>query len=264
MTDLPLAGPAARGFASRTGSVALLLFALAPAMVCAAAEERPPSAAIEALKSDFEAIGDQSRADPVAQIDAFEVGPPAADEAGRMHQVMRRFMNSLLVVRNGYLAELDAMGWNAILDADRLRADTDLADSRRLIEQARAVGLRAQAASEKAFHGFEGLVQEAPLRPETKRGMIIGFNQNKARGLAEMRGTFALESETLDQFEAMVELLGRTDWDVEDSQIMFHQDADVDAFNARFHRIQALNSQLEARQQANVKRAQDRLSNPGL
>ena len=94
--------------------------------------------------------------------------------------------------------------------------------------------------------------------------MLIGFNQNKARGLAEMRGTFALESATLDQFEAMVELLGRTDWDVEDSQIMFHQDADVDAFNARFHRIQALNSQLEARQQANVKRAQDRLSNPGL
>jgi hypothetical protein len=266
MTHAIVIRPRARGFARRAAAAALatLLFVSVPALAGPAAQEAPEArAAIDAMKNDFETIGDQTRDDPAAQIDAFEVGPPAADEAGRVHQLMRTFMNSMLQVRNGYLAELDAMGWSNILDANRLKADTGLVESRRMIAQARAAGLSAVADSETAYNGFEALVQGADLEPKTKRDIIAGFNQNKARGLAEMRGTFALESQTLDQFEAMVELLGRTEWVVEESQIAFQQDADVETFNGHFARINELTAQLQARQQANVQRAQDRLEGSG-
>lgn len=265
MTYLILMGPSARGFARRAAATALatLLFALAPAVSLAAMQERPDSAAIEALKLDFDAIEKQTLDDPAARIDTFDVGPPAADEAGRMHQVVRRFMNSILRVRNAYLAELDTMGWVGILDADRLKADTDLADSRRLVEMARAAGVRAERDALAAFNGFAALVEAADLRPRTKREIIAGFERSRPGALAEMRASYALEAQTVDEFDAMVELLARTDWDVEDSQILFNADADVEAYNAHFTRIDELTKQLEARQKANVDRARDRLSSPG-
>lgn len=220
-------------------------------------------AAVEGLKSDIDALSAQTREDPAARLNRFEVGPVASDEPGRMHQVMRQYLNMALQVRNDYLAELDAMGWDGILDPGRLQADTGMVGSRRLISQARAAMARAEADSVSALEALPGLIDAAPITAANKRDMLAGYERSKARSLAEMRGSFALESETVDQFEAMVELLDRVEWGVEESQIVFYSDADVETFNGYFNRINALSAELEARQRAGLERARETLSKGG-
>jgi len=254
--------------AGRTRRIAATAFAallaVASATGCAAEKPDPADrAVIEGMKSDIDALSAQTRDDPAARITAFEVGPTAEDEAGRMHQVIRQYLNLVVVARNSYLAELDAIGWEGILDANRLQADTGLVESRRMVGQARAAMARAEAGSIEALAALPGLIDAAPLSATNKRDMLAGYQRSQARGLAEMRGGFALESQTLDEFEAMVELLARVDWGVEESQIVFYADEDVETFNGHFHRIAALAEELEARQKAGLDRARDTLSKSG-
>jgi len=262
-TSRIFAGPG--GFARRITATALAAL-LAVGVSAGCASDKPDAAdraAIEGMKSDIDALRAQTRDDPGARINPFDVGPVPEDEAGRMHQVMRQYLNMVVKARNDYLSELDDIGWNDVLDPDRLQADADMTESRRLSGQARDAMARAETNSVAALAALPGLIEAAPLSAANKRDMLKGYRRSSERGLADMRGSFALESQTLDQFEGMVELLDRVEWGVEESQIVFYSDADVETFNGYFNRINTLSAELEARQKAGLDRARETLSRSG-
>lgn len=244
-----------------------LILALVTAVIATGCGDRPESAsdraARDGMKADIDAVSEQTRDDPAARIDPFDIGPVAEDEAGRMHQVMRQYLNAAFQVRNDYLAELEAMGWSGILDADRLKADAGMVESKRLVAEARAAMARAETGSVAALKSIPGLIEAAPITAANKREMLKGYEGSLAKGLADIRGAYALESETLDQFAGMVELLERVEWDVDQSQIVFVHDVDVETYNAHFHRITALTEEIAARQKQGLEQARDKLSGAG-
>lgn len=65
--------------------------------------------------------------------------PKAGGEFGEMERFVKEFIDRFVAQRNDYLLELEAIGWNSILDAQRVKNDTTLSESKVMIARAKAI-----------------------------------------------------------------------------------------------------------------------------
>lgn len=56
-----------------------------------------------------------------------------------MERFVKEFIDRFVAQRNDYLLELEAIGWNSILDAQRVKNDTTLSESKVMIARAKAI-----------------------------------------------------------------------------------------------------------------------------
>ncbi|MEY4564028.1 MAG: hypothetical protein RLZZ618_3305 [Pseudomonadota bacterium] len=188
-------------------------------------------------------------------------GGEADTAAGRMGALLKKMVNTMLAQRREYEAELDAIGWSQILDAQRIQNDPQLTATRDMLRRGKEIVARYRQKTREIFPQMRQDIEAASLDSETRRGMLTGFDKSTERGQAQADEVWGLEEQVLSQIEDAANFLGQTRsaWQVDGGQVAFHRQADLDSFNALMAKVQATIAQQEQLQSASLRKAKDSL-----
>ncbi len=170
---------------------------------------------MDSLQIEHEFTTDPNLTGPLAAVQAF-----AAE-----------IMNFSVAETNAYGAELEQIGLLTVLDPERLEADTDLAESRTILANARQViekyRGRQHIIEDKVYSMFDELDMPAELKDEFETGVKHGL----ARGAKNRKLLWDLEEQSLDQFDGIIDTLSGNAWEYDGEYILFDEDAAADKFN---------------------------------
>lgn len=212
---------------------------------------------VERSLTEATATSNSPSATPIAVSSA----PVASGEAGKLEAALKSMINRSVAQRQEYERELDAIGWSKILDAERIRKDTGLTESKALIRQARDIVSKYRGRTDELFSQVRRDIETSGLKPESLRDALAGFDSTSAQGKARSSELWSLEEQTLSQVENIFTLLAtkRESWQVQKSQILFNNQGDLDLFNSYLTRIGEITAQQQALQNAGARRTQDGL-----
>jgi hypothetical protein len=148
-----------------------------------------------------------------------------------------------------YADELNGIGWHAILDFARLKNDkaNGLNDSKALVEKAIAISNKYEAESFTMLETAQDRIKALDISDATKEKMLVGQAEAASGGRQMVEKVWALEKMVFQQISKIIALLDHTDaWEVQDNQIVFQSNEDLEKFNAL---AQALQKVMDEQQQ---------------
>gem|GEM_PF-2200050 len=211
----------------------------------------------------------QSIAAVQAAVSAGTTTPPpmpvtnvGASEGGKMGFVMKTMVNRMLAHRREYELELEAIGWGKILDGQRLKNDVTLAESRTMIQQAKDVVLKHKLKTSDLLVTIRKDIERSDLSPSAKQSMLAGFDSTSAQGKAQAMEVWMLEEQALDEIGKVFALLSarRSAWQIQDGQIMFQSQKDLDLFNSYLATVQSLVAKQGQIQSSSLQRTTETLN----
>lgn len=185
----------------------------------------------------------------------------ASGEAGKLEAALKSMIARSLAQRRDYEMELYAIGWDKILDTERIGKDTGLTESKTLIRQARDIVSKYRGRTDELFSNVRRDIETSGLKSESLRDALAGFDSSAAQGKARTFELWSLEEQILSQVENIFTLLGtkRNSWQIQQGQILFNNQGDLDLFNSYLARIGEITAQQQALQNAGTRRAQEGL-----
>ena len=180
--------------------------------------------------------------------------PKASGEFGEMERFMKEFMDQMASQRNDYLLELEAIGWNGILDANRIKADKTFVESKVTIQKAKEVVAKYTKNTQTLLESAKNNIRSLNISESSKRGMLSGFDRGMEKAKSNIDAMWSLEANTIKEFENIITLLSakKGAWVVEGEQILFYNDGDLARFNSYIASIQNIVEQQEAIQRQSV------------
>lgn len=157
--------------------------------------------------------------------------------AGELDRVMRSYLNGVASVRNDYLIQVDRIGWNSLLDAERLRNDKDLRESRSIIKKHRVIYEKYKGDFMGVIMGFKKEIEKSGLDDDFKRSMMISIDQKLRVDGAELNKMLETQDACVKEAEGVVDLLSVSQWSVDGGCIVFVNENDVRLFNDKIKRI---------------------------
>ena len=175
--------------------------------------------------------------------------------------VIKTMMNRMLAQRREYELELEAIGWSKLLDGQRLRNDSSLAESRTILQQAKVIVAKYRSRTNDVFIQVRRDIENSDLTANSKQSMLSGFDDSAQQGQAQAMELWSLEEQVLSQIENAFNLLGakRSGWQIQDGQVVFHRQADLDLFNSYMSQVQILVAKQQKLQAASLQRTQESL-----
>jgi hypothetical protein len=171
---------------------------------------------------------DASRAPLYA--DLVRVLEPARERLGAMHDRTAR-----------YHAEIEAAGFERILDPARLAGDASLAESARILAAARTAvhGQRADVAA-----AWDGLLQDLraiEFEQLPRENFMSGVEASFATAGTQVAEYWRLEEEIVERIAAMIDVLATASdgWAIESGNMTFGSQADADRWNAAYEAMSA-------------------------
>ena len=103
--------------------------------------ESEDSKAIRELNDEFSAVIDNAidMDSPLASEKNINSTPKASGKAGQLEKFMRDTINIGIDFRNEYQGELAKIGWETLLDADRLYKDENLIQSETILKSGKEI-----------------------------------------------------------------------------------------------------------------------------
>jgi len=202
----------------------------------------------EMIESSSDSQGMPKRIDKL-----IDTNPQARGEFGEMERFMKEFMNQMAYQRNDYLLELEAIGWNSILDPQRIRTDKGLVESRVTIKKAKYIVAKYREKTNLLLHNARENLQSLDMSASLKREAISGFDRGIEKAKTQIDSMWTIEEKVVVEFENIIELLSaRNDaWVVQESQFLFYNDTDLNKFNSYIDSIQGLvNEQQQIQRQS--------------
>lgn len=195
----------------------------------------------------------------------IQINNNVTTEAGRIGILVKTMMNRMLSNRREYEIELDAIGWSKILDSQRLRNDSSMAEGRIMLQQAKEIVSKYRKRTNDLFVQVRRDIETSDLTANSKQSMLTGFDKTSQQGKAQAMEIWSIEEQVLSKFENIFNLLGarRNRWQIQDEQVMFHRQADLDLFNSYVAQIQVLVAKQEKIQTTSLQRTQDSLMQLG-
>ncbi|MEW6665435.1 MAG: DUF2628 domain-containing protein [Thermodesulfobacteriota bacterium] len=150
-------------------------------------------------------------------------------------------------LRDAYFRDLNAIGWERILDPLRIQQDKSLSETSRMIQTAKALIGNYRSRSEKilreAYDGMDVSGRGLDLRHLMKQGMperILAVRQVFGR-------LWELEELCVEEFESLFAFLStrRKAWSIVKGQILFKSASDLDKFNTHRAVLQAYVRELQ-------------------
>ena len=151
------------------------------------------------------------------------------------------------------MLELEAIGWNSILDPQRIRVDKGLVESKVTIRKAKEIVDKYKEKTNILLHDAREKIASLNMSASLKREALSGFDRGMEKAKDQIDTTWALEGKTVAEFENIFSFLSTRDgaWVVEGSQILFYNDSDLTKFNSYIASIQGLvNKQQEIQKQS--------------
>lgn len=169
-------------------------------------------------------------------------GTITADGAfGKLEGLTKSFVNQMLAERQNYLAEMTAIGWPSVLDTNRIAGDPKLIESGRIVHKADGLVRKYRASTAALYPKMRKTIEDMSATPELKSEMLRGFDRGAGQSLPQLQEYWSLEADTVSQVNAIFDLLAsrKGRWEVQGGKLLFANQADLDAFNARIMAIQA-------------------------
>jgi len=187
----------------------------------------------------------------------IDTTPIASGEFGEMERFLKEIMNQMASQRNDYLLELEAIGWNSILDANRIKADKTFIEGKVTIQKAKVVVAKYTKITQSSYKDIKDNISSLDISESSKKEMLTGFNRELRKSKATVDAMWTLEAKTISEFDKIITLLAakKSAWAVEGEQILFYNDSDLERFNSYIATIQNIVKQQEAIQRQNVQTA---------
>jgi hypothetical protein len=233
---------------------AIFLALFAGGLISAQRQKQEVVQAVSSIQQEMSRVATASTDSsglPIRIERAANQPPAASGEFGEMEQFMKEFIDRLVAQRNDYLLELEAIGWDSILDAKRIKNDVALSESRVMIERAKAIVDKYEKKTSGLMQGTRVHIGSLNMPEATKKEMLAGFERGMSKSGMQLDEKWRLEKQVVRQFENIVLLLAASKaWVVEGEQILFYTDNDLARFNSYIQAIQGLTQQQEQLQKA--------------
>lgn len=204
------------------------------------AEARLMTQAIKERYSAVMAEGYDEKGYPRIANENLDVTPKSRGDMGVAEQFVKTYWNGYIAIQNDYLRTLDDMRWDTLLDANRLKADPSLAESRKMIADAHL--LVAVYGNKFILYTDSGpdKINALSVDQDFKRSMLRGFEKGMADGRRRMKRAWEYEAKTVAEMEVVINLLAsrKGHWGAEDGKLVFSSQSDLDEFNASIKRIE--------------------------
>jgi len=219
-----------------------------------AAEHASIVHAIEQAHEDFESAGVRMRnaADKSEPLAGIALNPrPGDDKAAIVRNFLDGSLNRMLAVRNDYHGEIQRIGWDKILDPDRIAKDKDLAQSQAMIDGARAAIAKSRGNMKAALAGFrEGLAGLSVTAAE--RAQISEGFDNDPDANGKIDATWDMEGKVVNEVDDLFGLLRRLHgkWRIVDHKFMFNDAAAMSQFDTYVTSVQDIARKAQQMQMA--------------
>jgi len=167
-----------------------------------------------------------------------------AQSDSRSAAVVKDFADSLAQAgvqsREEYLGEMDGIGWNTVLSAERLAQDEDLTATEKILVEAEKLVSKYAKKAEDNFEQIPVLAGRLDLPGDVKQQLISEWEVGAEATREKIKRVWELERQVLEHFRAIARLLARREsWVIENGQLQFRQQADLDEFKSIMNKIQS-------------------------
>lgn len=163
----------------------------------------------------------------------------SAKTSATLDQFLRDIETTGNTTREEYLNELAAVGWNNLMDAERLATDRDLTQTEKILaDGSLLVGKYAQR-TRGNLEKVPMLLQQLDVPEAAKTEFLAGWQPGYPAMLAKVNKVWDIEGQVVEQFRAVARLLrdgGK--WEIVNGQIQFEQQEDLNSFNEIMANIQ--------------------------
>lgn len=168
-----------------------------------------------------------------------DTAPKASGDIGEFERFMKVVLKDFAQIRNDYLLELDAIGWEQILMADRLARDAGMVESQLMIKRARDIVYKYKTKYEVRIERARGDILRLDMSEASRQSMSKAFDRGLDESRNKMNKLWSMELAVVDEFAAMIDLLEENPsvWVVENGQVFFDNDAVLARYNAHFNTI---------------------------
>ncbi len=263
---LLLVGLRRSGAGGMVGGLGVLWFLAFGGLLASAPQLTAPAGTTERLTDQLTRVMEQSNSDSLEMVDELQVGTPTRDAKGQAEVFAAKTLNAMIAVQNEYIAEMQVIGWDKVLDADRLRADADLSESMRMMEQARGAANRLCREQRSRFEAAgRQAAEELDMTPREKQQLLESFLRGVESSAGDRDEICRLELAILDEFGGLLAVFGSDPgWVLKDGMFLFTEDRHVERFNHHFQNIQTMTEQQEALRKAAMSEGQAQLRKAGL
>jgi len=171
-----------------------------------------------------------------------ETKPKSRGEYGEIERYAKEVMDQMVSQRNSYINEISGIGWNSILDASRIEKDISFAESKTLIKGARGLVKKYTEKTQFLLKDAKGNIHSLEVSESVKQNMIVGFEKGMDIAAVDIKETWKLENQAINEFAGIFDLLAATtnDWIVQGGQILFLDEAQLVKFNSHILAIQEI------------------------
>jgi hypothetical protein len=163
-------------------------------------------------------------------------------DIGIVQSCMKNFLNDYISFRNSYFDELNDIGWQNILNTQRISEDSNLLESRLMINKAKGIVIKKREQLNSLFKEELLEISKLEVSEEIKIEMANGFERGVQDSRTQMDMLWNLEEKAIEKFENIFTLLLQRQgkWIVKGEKILFIEKSDSDKFNGFLTDIQAI------------------------
>jgi hypothetical protein len=171
----------------------------------------------------------------------IDTKPKTEGAIGIIERFMKEYMAQMIAIRNDHLLEIEAIGWNSILDLKRLKQDLAFTESKFMLKRGKEITKKYR---EKTISFMENETKQnmakMNIKPSLKERMISGYNEGLPPAMKDVHRQWDLEEKILIEFEKIINLLSRRKgyWEFNEKKIYFKNDSDLNNFNTCIATIQ--------------------------
>ena len=175
-----------------------------------------------------------------------DTAPKTHGESGEVERFIKELMVQMASQRNDYLLELETIGgFNGILNANRIKEDKTLSDSKAKIQQIKEIVKKHRKRINMLVSRARRKIRSLNISESLKREAFLSFDRGVEKGRNHIDAIWSLEDKLINELENIIELLStrKGAWVVEGDRILFYNENDLAKFNSYIAALQSLMNQ---------------------
>lgn len=158
-----------------------------------------------------------------------------------MARFFKPFMEERGRISETYKADMEAVGIPSLFSLQRLKADTELSESRAIVANAKSVIDNYENMILSQLVNVRISMNKLNISADKKKMMIAGMDAAMKDG--KIRAAVDCERQILGVYEEMIECLANNDkWYADDDRMVFADSKQRDTFNAFYLRVQEISN----------------------
>jgi hypothetical protein len=200
--------------------------------------------AIDSMTASIEHLAEQKNGADVGPIELQAVTASAKGDMGVVELLTKQFINDAAVQYNEYLKALENAGWIGVLDAERLKKDPTMQESRKIVAASQAIVKEYRAKALVLLDSLPERAKQATFQSEEmRRGFLNGVASSAATTRKNNEQNWNYEEAIVAEYAAVIELLARLQGHYqfgEDGGIEFETDEAVEIYNGHMTKANEL------------------------